>query len=189
MRALAEDPSANTPVPRGFERVENDRYCVFLGPWPSFTSVQRLRLRDDEVDETVDEIRGLIRDRGHRKPVWWLGESARPRGLAERLVGLGLERGKPPDQEPTVLAMALLAEPPPGPADVEARLVESLEEYIAASELQWEAFRTPEPEREEQRARLQARWKLQQRPEAAKTFVAYVGGRLAGVAVAVFAQH
>ena len=188
VRALAEEPAAQAAVPKGFVRLLDPRYCLFLGPWPSFASLQRLRLDAGEVEATVEEVRAIIRERGHRKPVWWVGESATPADLPERLLELGFRYGKPPDDGPTATAMAMLEAPPPAPANVEVRLVGSFDEFVRGVEIQWEAFGTLEAEREEQRAQFQERWATQDDPANAKTFLAFVDGQAVGAANAVFAD-
>ena len=146
VRALAEDPAAHAPEPAGMERILDDRYCILLGPVPSFTSVMRLRLQPDEVEATVAEVRELVAARDHVKPVWWIGESARPTDLRERLLELGFRPNDEPGWEPRCTAMALV-EPPPAADDVVARRVETFEEFVLAGEISADAFGTPEEER------------------------------------------
>ena len=188
MRAFAEEPSAHAGVPTGFVRVLDPRYCLFLGPWPSFTSVHRLRFAEDEVEVTLEEVRSLVREHGHRKPTWWVGPSATPPDLTERLLGLGFRHGKAPDDGPTATGMAMLETPPGGPAAVEARLARTFDEFAAGIAVQWEAFGTSEEERAEQRAQLEERWALRDDPATAHLFVALVEGRIVGAASAVFAE-
>jgi GNAT superfamily N-acetyltransferase len=133
-------------------------------------------------------VRSLIREHGHRKPTWWVGPSATPSDLTERLLGLGFRHGKAPDDGPTATGMAMLETPPGGPAAVEARLAGTFEEFAAAIAVQWEAFGTSEEERGEQREHLEERWERRHDPAAAHAFVALVEGRIVGAAFAVFAE-
>ena len=174
-------------MPPGFERILNERYCLFLGPWAAFTSVQRLRLAAAAVEATVAEVRGLIRERGHTSPVWWVGESATPGDLTERLLGLGFARGAPPHREARVTAMALLEPPPAGPADVEARIAETLDDFRAALEISLDVFGIPEHERDQQRAEAAGMFERRDHPAGAQPFLAFVDGRPAATATAVFA--
>jgi hypothetical protein len=192
VRRMAEDPAAydHEPGPEsGFERILNDCYCVFLGPVPSFTSIMRLRLAAEQVEPAVEEIRALVAARGHTKAVWWVGGSATPDDLVDRLLALGFEPNEQPGWEPRCTAMALAEEPPPGPGDVVARRVETLEEYATAGELAFEAFQADASERDEWRAIVEERFAAEQRGESAVTYLAWVDGRPVASARAVFMEH
>jgi hypothetical protein len=56
-----------TPLAPGWERFENERYVLNLGSWQGLTFVQRLRLADDQVEETVEEIRRCCSGCGRRQ--------------------------------------------------------------------------------------------------------------------------
>jgi hypothetical protein len=193
VRRIAEDPAAHDREPApgsGFERILNDRYCVLLGPVAGFTSIMRLRLAAGEVEQAVEEIRALVSSRGHTKPVWWIGGSATPDDLVARLVALGFEPNEEPGWEPRCTAMALVDEPPPGPADVVARRVETLDEYATAGELAYEAFEADEAERDEWRAIREEQFAAEQRGDSsAVTYLAWVDGRPVASARAVFMDH
>jgi hypothetical protein len=192
VRRMAEDPAAYDREPTeesGFERVLNDRYCVLLGPVPSFTSVMRLRLDRHEVEPTVAEVRSLVAARSHTKPVWWVGGSARPVDLVEQLLALGFEPNDDPGWEPRCTAMALVEAPPRGPEHVVARRVESLEEYALAGEIAYEAFDAAAAERDEWRAIVEQRFAAELRGDSAVTYLASVEGRPVASARAVFMTH
>ena len=188
VRAFAEDPAAHTPEPEnGMERILDDRYCVLLGPVPSFTSVMRVRIQPHEVERTVAEVRELVADRGHVKPVWWIGRSATPPDLSERLLALGFRPNEEPGWEPRCTAMALV-EPPPAAAGVVARRVDTFEEFVLAGELSGEAFGTPEEERERWRAINEERYEAERRGDAPAAYLAWVDGEPVATARAVFAD-
>lgn len=66
VRRYAEDPGAwgpDLPPESGLTRILTDRYCLMLGPVPTFTMVTRLRLDPDTVPETIAEVRAHIRER------------------------------------------------------------------------------------------------------------------------------
>ena len=91
------------------------------GAHPSWNVAQRLRLTPETVDETVDEVRALLRERGRSACTWEVGSSATPADLVERLRA----RGCVDDRDPYAVAMLLTSEPP-RPADaIEARPVRS----------------------------------------------------------------
>jgi hypothetical protein len=139
--ALAEHSNAYTPLGRGERRVEDPRFVVWLGRGRSAWSnvVQRLRLDPDEVEETVEEVRDLLRRLDRPTSSWEVSSSATPTDLVARLERLGLER----DREFHVVAM-VLDEPPPAPPDgFEVRPVATADDYVAALRVQHVAFGTP----------------------------------------------
>ena len=164
---LAEHSNTFTPLGVGERRVEDPRFVVWLGPSrsPWATVVQRLRLGDD-VDAAVAEIRDLLHrlDRP-RRCQWEVSGSRTPADLHARLLALGFE----PDPEPEVVGMVLTDEPPPVPAAVTVRRVETLADYAASQEIARVAFGVPE----EQRA--------VNRPQVLPGGLAGQVGRLAGV--------
>jgi hypothetical protein len=147
--------------------------------------VQRLRIPADEVEATVEEVRGHVRAHGHTGAVWWIGKSAQPDDLHARLLALGF--GTPADGAAAVTSLALASPPEPGPPDVVARAARDFDEYAAAAELRWEVFDVPEERRAAERDALAERWRNEQETGLAVTFVAEVGGRLAATAGGVFA--
>lgn len=180
VRRLAEDPVAADPVSPSLERILTDRYCMLLGPVPSFTSIGRLRLQAGEVEETLAEIRTIVRERDHTEAKWWVGSSATPADLSARLQELGLV----PDRDPHATALALV-EPPPG-SELEARKIETLTEFRQAMEIQHEAFDAPEHHREEWR-RIEAKsWADEQAGRAPATFLVWRDGEPVASAKAVF---
>ena len=149
---LAEHSNTYTPLGVGERRLEDPRFVVWLGPSlsPWSTVVQRLRLGDEDVVAVVTEIRELLErlDRP-RRCQWEVSGSATPGGLRERLLALGFE----PDPEPEVVAMVLTDEPPPVPAGVTIRRVETLADYAASQEIARVAFGVPDEDRVEMRER------------------------------------
>jgi GNAT superfamily N-acetyltransferase len=140
---LAEHSNTYTPLGAGERRVEDPRFVVWLGPSKSAwaTVVQRLRLGDDDVESAVDGIRDLLyRLDRPRRCQWEVSGSATPADLHERLLALGFE----PDPEPEVVGMVLTQEPPPVPAGVTVRRVETLADYAASQEIAHVAFGVPE---------------------------------------------
>jgi hypothetical protein len=146
-----------------------------------------VRLGAGDIEPAVEEIRGLVRAREHTDPVWWVGASATPRDLTERLLALGFVRGEPPHREPSVTAMALLEAPPPGPPEVEARIGTTLEDFEASREIQFEVFGVADAEREQQREQTAGMFEQREHPAAAQPFLAFVDGRPVATATAVFA--
>jgi hypothetical protein len=182
----AEFPSVFSRWPPEFVRVLTERYCLVRGPSLYFSEVQRPRL-DGAVDETVAEIRGLVRESGHRDTVWWIGASAAPPDLYERLLDLGLR--EPRDRVPEVVALATAEPPAPGPEDVVVRRVETLGDYRRSAEVMWEAFDTPPERREAQAAQLEQLFRSEQQHGSTASYLALIDGRPVATGRAAFCDR
>jgi len=154
LREIAEYPNSFGPLGPKDERIETDRYTLCMGVAKTWNTVQRQRVQPGEIDKVLEEVRALLRERGRDRTQWEVGSSAEPPDLVERL----LERGLIWDKDPYAVALVLTREPPRPPPEIVARRIETLEEYAAASAVQWEAFGTPAEEIEEARATLAERW-------------------------------
>ena len=155
LREIAEYPNSFGPLGPSDERIETARYTLCMAAGRTWNTVQRQRLRADEVDEALEEVRGLLRERGRDSTQWEVGSSATPPDLVDRL----LERGLVPDTDPYAVALVLTHEPL-GPGEgLVARRVETFEEYAAANAVQWEAFGVSELEIAESRELLPQRWR------------------------------
>ena len=154
MREAAEYPNSFVPLGPADERIETPRFTLCMGAGNRINTVQRQRFTEPEVDEVLEEVRWLLRRRGRTRTQWEVGSAATP----ENLVSLLLDRGLRWDQEPTAVALALTDEPPPGPPGFIARRVRTLDEYVAACEVQFEAFQTPPDELQAQQQLAIASW-------------------------------
>jgi hypothetical protein len=143
------------PLGPNDERIETERYTLCMGVGRTWNTVQRQRFRADEVDDVLEEVRSLLRERGRGKTQWEVGSAAEPPGLVDLLLARGLVW----DRDPYAVALVLTDAPPPVPPGLVARRVETFEEFAAANEVQWEAFETPADEIEELRASLPQRWR------------------------------
>ena len=108
LREIAEYPNSFGPLGPNDERIETDRYTLCMGPGKTWNTVQRQRMRAEEVDEVLAEVRTLLRARGRGKTQWEVGSSAEPPQLVELL----LERGLVHDKDPYAVALVLPREPP-----------------------------------------------------------------------------
>jgi len=154
LREIAEYPNSFGPLAPGDERIETDRYTLYLGAGSTWNTVQRQRFPLEQVDDVLAEVRAALRARGRTQTQWEVGSSA-PSGLVEAL----LERGLVPDKDPYAVALVLTREPPAiAPAFI-ARQVETLEELGAAARVQWEAFEATPEEIEEARRLLPERFR------------------------------
>jgi hypothetical protein len=155
LREIAEYPNSFGPLGPGSERIETERYTLCMGLGKSWNTVQRQRLRADEIDDVLEEVRSLLRERARDSTQWEVGSSAEPADLVDRL----LERGLIWDKEPYAVALVLTHAPPAAPPEIAARRVETFEEYAAACAVQWEAFGMKEDKVEEEVALLPQRWR------------------------------
>jgi len=183
--SLAENANTHTPLGPGDERVENDRFVLWLGPTagPAFNVAQRLRLTPESVDATVEEVRALMRARSRGACTWEIGSSATPPDLRERLYAHGMVD----DDDPDVAAMVLSAAPPPPPPGVEARPVRDVDEYVEAKRVAEAAFgMPPDPDRVD---RWRARFEEQQALGHGRTFVALLDGRIVAHGASSYSEH
>ena len=119
---------------------------------------------------------------GGKETGWWIGPSARPPDLYERLQVLGL--GEPRDRVSLLHALALTHEPSAA-ADIDVARIETFEQFAAARELQWDAFDAPEDRRATNRPRLREDFAESQRIRTPVGFVATIDGKPAGTALAI----
>ena len=181
--ALAESLNAHLPLEKGQERIESDRYVVWLGgvDHPSYTVVQRLRLAGGNVEATVEEIRALLRERGLSAATWELTGSTTPAGLESKLAGLGMV----PDREPNVVGMVLTETLAP-PAAVAVRRAETLEDFLAAGDIGAEAFELDEATAAAQRSKAAERLQRDRGSDTRETFLALIDGEPVAFAVAIY---
>jgi len=138
-----------------------------------------LKLADVEAD--VAEIRALAAEHDHEGADWWLGPSTQPPDLHDRLLELGA--GPPRDHTPELTAMAIARAPAPGPPEVIARPVETLEEMAAGIRIGWEAFDTPPDIRD---VDLERRWRERRESDSAVELIAFIDGEPVGHALGLY---
>ncbi|HEX6700269.1 MAG TPA: GNAT family N-acetyltransferase [Gaiellaceae bacterium] len=181
IRLLAENANAYVPLGPGEELVDTGRFALWLGRSddPESTVAQRFRLKADEVEPTVEEVRRIVRERGRRASTWEVADSATPPDLVERLERLGIV---PFAEEPVAVGMVLTEEPPAAPPGVEARRVEGFEEYVLAHEIAFDVFGMPKDRREAALAR--AKDVYGESPN--EGYLAFVDGEPVGMGTARF---
>jgi hypothetical protein len=180
LREYAETPDRFARVPEGssITRFDDGRVCFIQGT--TWGSVSAVTVAADDVEALVEQVRGLARTRNY---VWWIGPSSRPRDLPERLRRLGFV--EPADRVGTLHAVALTDEPRASPSAVAVTRVETLADFTAAREVQWDAFATPPERRRESGANLRADFDEALALGVPVTFLARVDGRPAATATAV----
>ena len=155
LRDVAEYPNSYGPVGPGAERIDTGRFTLCLGTGATWNTVQRQRFRADEVDEVLEEVRSLLRERGRTHTQWEVGSAAEPADLVDLL----LERGLKHDRDPFAVALVLTEPPPTAAPGLTARAVKTYDEYVAANEVQWEAFESTPEEIAENRELLPGLWR------------------------------
>jgi hypothetical protein len=183
LREFAQSPDRFTQLSADVERYVDDRVCIVQGTvWAGVSSV---RVEPHEVEALVEEVRARVP--AEKQTTWWLDPDARPSDLHERLLALGF--AEPHDRGAVLHALACVAPPPAGPADVEVRRVETFDDHLAAVEVMWETFETPADRRDQQRPHLRTEFEAARAAGVPVTFLARLGGRPAGVGRSVYSDR
>jgi hypothetical protein len=84
LRGYAETPDRFSEIPAGgsVRRVADERHCRLEGP--DWCSVSGVSVSPDELPALVADVRERVP--AEKEPVWWIGPSARPPDLYERLL-------------------------------------------------------------------------------------------------------
>lgn len=175
---LAEDAVVHVLPRPGFETIRRNDFFFEAGRRQA--SMQRLRL--DDVGATVAWARAECRRRGVERCEWWVGWSATPTDLAQRLVDLGFV---PDDEESTLTGMSIETEPPAAP-HVDVRRLETIDQHLAALEVSWDVWELPEEQRVTRREHERERFA----PDGnVHHFAAYEDDRPVGFGRAIDMQH
>jgi GNAT superfamily N-acetyltransferase len=140
---LAEETTLYLEPRPTYETIERDGYVYIAGTRSA--TIHRVRLGD--VAEAVEWSRAESQRRRHRELTWWVGDSATPTNVLEELSALGVVV----DVEEPVLTGMTATTAPPTAEGVDVRGVCELDDYLAALEVDWEVWQTPEDERAERR--------------------------------------
>jgi hypothetical protein len=181
LREYVETPDrfSHVPADGSVQRFADERVCVLQGP--TWASISGVRVGEGEVGTLLAEVREHVP--ADKEPVWWIGPSTRPATLHEQLLELGL---RTPRDRATLLHGLLLGEEPEAPSKgIDVCMVETYEQFVAARELQWEVFRTPEHRRARNRLRLRQDFEESRRAGVPVAFLATLDGRPAASAVAI----
>jgi acetyltransferase (GNAT) family protein len=184
LRAYAETPDRYSVVAAdgSVQRFADERVCIIEGPnWAAISGVD---VDEDGVGSLLADVRARVD--AEKYAIWWIGPSARPHDVYERLRALGLDD---PRDEVSLLHALCLTREPAARGDFEISRIDTFEQFLAARELQWDAFETPEDRRDQYRARLREDFDDSQRVEIPVGFLATIDGRAAGTALAVPADR
>jgi GNAT superfamily N-acetyltransferase len=179
IREYAEVPDRFAHVVEGasVSRFDDGRVCVIHGP--TRASVSGVNVAAGEVGALVEQVRALVSPAKHC--TWWLAPSCKPADLPQRL----LEHGLTVAETPLVKALALVEAPPPLPPGVDVRQITTFEEFVAAREVQWDAFDVAAERRELQREHLRADFDESIELGIPVGFLARLDGREAATGLAV----
>ena len=170
LEELAEDTAVHLLPRQGFDQIDRGDYVFEAGPLRA--AVHRIRLGD--VAAAVAWTREECRRRGVETVEWWAGWHAEPAGLGERLLSLGLA----PDEPPALTGMSCVLAPPPGPGEVGVRLIETIDEQLAALEIDWDVWQVSAEERVKRREVERGRFEALR--AVSQHYAAYLDGRLVG---------
>ena len=174
LRAFAEAPDRYTQLSPDVERFADERVCVLQGP--TWAAVSGVRVAAEAVEALVAEVEGRVP--AEKSTTWWLGPSAEPPDLVERLEALGFT--DPPDHASLLYGLACAIAPPPGPPEVDVRRVESLADFVVARDLGWEAFEIAQERRDQEATHLETFYEGM-RNGGPIPFLAYLDGEPVGV--------
>ena len=161
------------PAPGQSLRV-TDRYALSSEFGHTWAQVERIRLREDELQQAIAEVDAFMHESGAERASWWLTERSTPDEEAFLVAGLQLN-----EVDYRFASMVLTSEPPQVDG-VEVRLIETFAEYAESRRLALEAFADPR-QRHPTDDDLAAEWEHQ----VALTFAAWLDGRMASVGRAV----
>ncbi len=148
-----------------------------------WAGVSGVRVEAEALEALVAETRSLIPP--GKATVWWIDPDARPVDLHDRLLALGLR--EPADRAGLLYSLACTTAPAAAP-DVEVHRVESLDDFLAATEIAWDAFETPADRREAQRLHLPGEFEAARHAGVPATFLATLDGRPAGSGRSVYSE-
>jgi hypothetical protein len=139
----------------------------------TWSAVEMIRSLDD-AQTAVAEVDALMREAGNVRASWWLTERSTPDDVEERLLAAGCHR----DDADYLHAAMVLTREPPAVDGVEARRIETLDEFTEARRLQRAVFATATVED------FEAEWNQLPDPY----YAAWIDGRMASVGRVVFTR-
>jgi GNAT superfamily N-acetyltransferase len=109
-----------------------------------------------------------------------------PADIRAQLASLGVV---PDEEEPMLTGMTATAPPPVGGEGVEVRRIETESDYLAALEVDWDAWQTPPDERAERRALERSRFEAMQGSDVVHHFSAFLDGECVGFGRAIHTEN
>jgi GNAT superfamily N-acetyltransferase len=174
---LAEEPGLWLPREPKLRIERRDGFALVIYGRDAW--VHRIRL--EEIEPAVEEVRALAAAAGLESVTWWIGELTRPRGAAQRLLELGLEPDDPPEE-----TSLTLAQPPLGEPVLPVRRAETWEEMLIALELDWSVFGVAEEEQALRRVEARAAYPHLEESGLVSCYIADLDGKPAAFGRIVF---
>lgn len=180
---LCEDFVLHIPPRRELKAVITAGYvCVPRGP--SGSLVQHIRLADaGEVHAAVEQTRAIAREAERSRVIWWVGELSTPDDIVDLLAAEGLV---PDADEPLLGSLVLEHEPGGDPPGVEVTRVTTLDDFLAAQEVDLLTMDITPEERERMRAGNPGHWDSVRDEGIIQTYLARVDGRPVAFARSAF---
>jgi hypothetical protein len=183
LREFAQCPDRFTMISPDVDRVVHERFCLIQGN--VWAGVSAVRVAAHDVEALVADVRERVAREKHL--VWWIDPDAQPPDLESRLERCGLRR--PDDGGYEVHALVCTSEPEAGPESVSTRRVETIDDWLRAVEVMWDAHETPPERRERQRPHLADEFAAARRAGVPITFLAELDGRPAGIGRTIYADR
>ena len=181
LREYALTPDLFSEIPNGSSpsRHDDGRICVLRGT--IWASISAPRFEEHELDDVIALVHELVPPDMHQ--VWWIGDSARPANLVDLLRERGFTETRDGPHE--LRALVLTSPPAETAAEIEVRRVATYEDFVAAREVQWDGFGSPEDRRALQRRHLRADFDGSVASGVPVTFLALLDGKPAATGMAV----
>jgi hypothetical protein len=180
LREYAETPDRFAPIPEGSSvtREDDGRICIVQAA--IWASISGANFDEHELDDVLAHVHERVAP--DKRQTWWIAPSARPPNLVALLQDRGFVLAA---DGPEVRAMVLTSPPPEAPSDIEVRRIATFEEFLAARQVQWEAFDVPQERRELQQQHLRSDYEESMRHQLPVGFLAYLDGRAAATGLAI----
>jgi hypothetical protein len=181
LREYALTPDRFTTIAEGssVKRYDDGRICVLRGN--IWASISAPRFEEHELDDVIAHVHALVPADMHQ--VWWISDAARPSNLPDLLRARGFTETQEGAHE--LRAVVLTSEPDPVPPGVEVRRIETYDDFLAARQVQWDGFDTPEERRALMRPNLRRDFEESMKLEIPVGFLALLDGKPAATGMAV----
>lgn len=183
---LCEDFLLHIPPRRDLQAVITDRYvCVPRGPDRAL--VQRIRLADaGEVHAAVEQTRAIARQAERPRVLWWVGELSAPDDIVDLLAAEGLV---PEEDEPLLGSLVLDHTPAGTPPALDIVRVNTLDDFLAAQDVDLMTMGISPEERERMRAGNAVHWDSVHAEGIIQTYLARVEGRAVAFARSAYGTN
>jgi GNAT superfamily N-acetyltransferase len=181
----AMHPFSTLPLPVGWRRIDAEGVVLVLHPlhMPQLVDATEALTRA-ALDGAIECARAAVRDFGRDSLAWLTGPDLA--WLPAALVEQGLVNEDSSGMESVENAMALLTEPAGhGAPGIDVSLVDSLETFTAATDVELRAFAVPTDERRAALADVEERWNEYTAADVYRRWIASIDGTVVGTAVGV----